>query len=399
MTNDNREHRIDDLLHRALETGAIPADASDDERVELAVLLAGAERLASSRQAAMREADAARPIAKARFERFMGEQQPTPPAPRATTPAESAGWRRFFGGRTAVGALATGAVLVVAALLVIPALFQDVETASAQVLEPGDYVQVTGVVSGDPGTDALELQSPFGPVTVAFTDTSEVVDGENRLHPSQLGPGDEVTVDGIVGDDRRVRAATFARGGRDATPPAERPIERLRDFRDDLEGRVVSLALSDGSNKGRVLIETPRGDRVLVEVDAVTIERLLNAGDAAIGVSLRIERPAESERRFQGLPIATPVPGGLAPFVVQGLITRAADGTLVLESLRGAVQVRITETTRIATGESGLTRDSFLSGEGVVGQRIAVTGRLDAETGAIDAQVIIVGDGQRGRRR
>lgn len=400
MTNDNREHRMDHLLQRALETGDISVDATEDERAELEVLLAGAEHLANSRRNVTREADSARPVAKARFERFMQEQQPSNCGAHAPAPAAAAGWRRFFGGRTALGALATAAVVVLAALVVVPALFQDVDTASAQVLEPGDYVQVTGVVSAEPGADALELQSPFGPVTIAFGDTSEVVDGEDRLHPSQLGPGDEVTVDGIVGEDRRVRATTLARAARGATPPPERPIERLRDFREGLEGRVVSFALSEGSSEGRVLIETPRGDRVLVDVDAVTVERLLNAGDAAVGLSIRIERPVESERRFQALPIATPPGGGQAPFLAQGQITAAADGTLAVESLRGSLRVRVTEATRIATGASGLTREDFLTGsENVIGQRIAVSGRVDAATGALEAHVIVVGDGERGRRR
>lgn len=400
MTHDSREQRVESLLQRALETGEIPADATADERTEVAILLAGAERLARSGREIGSEAEAVRPVARARFERFMQEQQPVARGSTAAAPVSTGGWRRLFGSRTAIGALATVAVLVVAALVVVPTFFRDVETASAQVLEPGDYVQVTGVVSSEPGADALELQSPFGPVTVAYTESSEVVDGDERLHPSSLGRGDEVTVDGIVGDDRRVRATTFARAARDATPPAERPIERLQDYREGIEGRVVSFALPEGSSEGRVLIETPNGDRVLVDVDGVTVQRLLNAGEAAIGISIRIERPAESDRRFRALPVATPGGGDRASFVLQGQVTAASDGTLAVQSLRGAVRVRMSESTRIATGASGLTREDFLAGaEGVVGQRIAITGRLDADTGVLEAQVIIVGDGERWRGR
>ena len=155
--------RIDDLLQRALETGAIPADATAEERAELGPMLAASSALKLNAARVSAEANAAMPTARARFQRHL-EQQRRPTAPPAR-PAVARGGQSsggflggFFGSRVFAmsGAVATLAVIAVLALVILQP-FSSVETASALTVD--DYVQLEGVVSANDGS-TLTLQSP-----------------------------------------------------------------------------------------------------------------------------------------------------------------------------------------------------------------------------------------------
>ena len=70
--------RLDDLLGRSLDTGAIPADATPEERAELAPLLARGAELRQNGSIVRTEADASMPTARARFQRHLEAQRPSP---------------------------------------------------------------------------------------------------------------------------------------------------------------------------------------------------------------------------------------------------------------------------------------------------------------------------------
>ncbi|MCA9854992.1 MAG: hypothetical protein KC482_15640, partial [Dehalococcoidia bacterium] len=226
--------RMDDLLASALATGEIPDGLAENEREELEDLLDAMRTLSSPALDARSEAEDTLPTARARFERFVQQQQASAkPVPVPVRPQRAGflGWFRDTrtGLRTFAAAAAVLAVVVVAAFA-IPAALNDVDTASAEVLVPGEYVQFEAV-AGDTTGNLFAADADFGDVEVVLDGETELVDAEGSP-TTQIRPGRIVVVGGVVGDDRRVRARTVAVSEGEATRPDRHPPKLLEQFRD-----------------------------------------------------------------------------------------------------------------------------------------------------------------------
>lgn len=436
--------RIDDLLDRALETGAIPSEATPAERAELEQLLAGTAMLRAAKLAAEADAAAAKPVAKARFERFAAQQQAAATAARARAPQPTKPAR---GPLRHLVALATGirgvALAAAIGLIAVVAVFatqnlRNTTESAAAAFEPGDYVQLQGTVeSTSPGT--LHLRYELGRVEVDIADATTVIDDGTAIDPSSLKPGDSVLVGGVVGENRRVSARTLAVSEVRLPEPSAVVMKRLEALEGKLPGRVVAFALAP-NGRGRVTLETADGRRLLVIVDARSAERLVALGAilgrrvVVGGVSPAGERvyflefegaspPPPSSGAGTGAgstarPTLTPAGGGTPPATVTrpagtppavgGTVTRPdgastglvrVSGTLLARDVlvltlatdRGTATVRLRPDTRVLVGESGITLREWAAGATGIGHAVTVSGGIDARTGVVVADLVVVG--------
>ncbi len=411
MTTD----RLDALLDETLATGSIPEGATPDERARLDELLASVSTLRRGAEAVRAEADAAMPVARARFQRHLAAgNRPAPPA----TPPAARTHAGFFGGFLggvfgSVGALrlsasvaAVGLVALAAILLARP--FAGVETASA--LSVDDYVQVQGVVA-EAGGDFVTVQSSeFGTLRVGLSDTTSIVDSETVRDRSDLRPGDAVLVSGVVRDARkkdiRIEANTLAlaAAGEPGALPTPTPLKELRTLDDRLEGTITVLALAPDGRGARILIDAGRGHQLIVNVDRASAESFVADSTNALGSRVRIVRDDSLPRgqfRFEALhgPDGGPPPGGghgmggMRPELVhiQGVLTARDGDRATVETDRGPVTVLVRPQTRILVGQSGLTLDAVRNGERAIGHEITVRGGLDRAREAVIADVVVLG--------
>lgn len=385
--------RLDDLLERALSEGAVPADATPEERAELEPLLAASGRLRLDAARVAAEADAVMPTARARFQRHLAEQR----APAVSPPIARArrGWLGgFFGGRglafsASVAALAVVAVLAV--LVVQP--FSSVETAAA--LEVDDYVQVQGVVSSTEGGTVTVQSAELGNLQVAVSEQTSVVDDDGVREPASLKPGDPVLVSGIVLTRKSIAATTVAVGDNQGlpTPVPDKPVPLLKKFR-PLEGTITVLALSPDGANARILINAGQ-QRFLVDVERRSVDALLASSPSALGLRVRlVDSPELPEGLFRLEPLgARPEPPATAPQFqnVRGTIVARTANVLTVRTDRGLVPVVITRSTSLRLGESGLTIQDIREGERAIGHPVSVSGGLEAEgSRRIIASVIVL---------
>jgi hypothetical protein len=256
--------RMEDLLAEALAIGRVPDSADDAERAELAELMAAAGILRAESAVVEAEATTARPVARARFERYLADAQRPAPAPVPAGPAPR-GWRRLAGTNRFVlgGALAAViGVIAVLALVGTQALTSSTETANA--LSPNDYAQVQGVVTGG-GGNAFTLASDTGNVKLALSAETTTVGPDAA--PANLKVGDVVLVSGVVGADGSIAATTVAVTGAPADQPVSSRPKLLKRIGAGVSGRVVLLSIAADGASARVVIETASGDRVLVQVE------------------------------------------------------------------------------------------------------------------------------------
>ena len=398
--------RFDDLLARALAAGAIPPEATEDERARLASLLQAGAVLEQAGARTHLEASAAMPAARARFERFLaGERQRALPAapPRP---------RRGFLGRIlhpnrglllAGGAVAVGLIAIVG-VFAGESLVTGTDTASAQVLMPNDYVQVQGVVKSitpQGSTTLVELQSEFADVKLVVSPDTSVVNGSGG-QVSDIKAGEMLLVGGLVNPDQTVAAQTVAVSAQKQAAPQQSRLQALKKFMPNLQGRVILLAVSKDGSTARVLIQAPNGTRYIVNVYPRTAERLLTASSTVIGANVLVsEGEVPNDGIFALSESATPAAASGCPvtaatsrpaFVgVCGVIAaRMGNVIFVIDANRVTHRVVITAQTRFLLGESGLTRASVREGKSVVGHTIAVTGGYGAD-GRVIANVVVVG--------
>jgi hypothetical protein len=277
-------------------------------------------------------------------------------------------------------------------------LLDDVDTASAQVLVPGDYVEFEAV-AGESNDGALDVSADFGQVQVVVDDETHVVDATGSA-PAELSPGRHVVIAGVVGDDLRVRARTVAIAGTAAaTPDVKRP-RPLEELRDQLVGRVVAVTF-DQQGHPRIVVSVRDGSLVVVSVENVSLEALLEAVDAPVGVAVRIVKVAGVPRGVFGVELAediasaTPEPGATdKPRIpaFAGVVT-ARDGTiLTIETeLRGTIRVRLTVDTQFRIGDPTVLVDET-RGARVIGRFVTVQVAPDLETeGGLVAVTVLVG--------
>jgi hypothetical protein len=414
------DERIDALVDKALAAGSIPAGATPAERAEVETLLETMAVLGTARDAAEREAAASMPLAQARFQRHIAREQSAAALPQRTgRRARAARSLLRARGMAWVGSAAAVGAIVVAAVLLWRITLSEPTSAYAQVVEPGDYVQVEGVVL-ETSDGALSLKSALGDVDVELHDSTTVVDADTAQEVSTLEPGDRVLVSGIAGRGRKLVAQTLAVGG-DSGEPAPRVItfKQLERLRPNLEGQVITYTISSDGTRGAVLIDAGDGERFLVHVDGASAAQLLARASTALGQRVRVveESGITSGTFTLELPVLPPtdpttIPGDQRPGAgtdrarpglasVKGVVTnvevraatnsdRILEGLVTVQTLRGPVQVVVRLTTRILPGESGLTPGAGLRGE-ATGHTISVSGGIDTETGQVVADVIVMG--------
>jgi hypothetical protein len=392
------EARLDALLARALTEGRVPADASPDEAEALRRYLGAAGLLTEARADVTAEAEASMPVARARFERFVASRRER--AAVAAKPPRRGSTSLFVRRPLWLSAAASLVVLAVGAAFAARALFSGADTASAQVLEPGDYVQFQGVVSQAPAdtSSSLTVATDFDEgVEVTLEDTTSILEGESPAAPAALAVGAPVAITGEVDEGGRVvaRSVAFVREVRPA--PDQAPIERLKHLAHDLNGTIVHFVLNAEGSAGKVVIVTAEGHRLLVEVDGVAAERLFRlvrvlgtevtltpSKDGAPSLDLRPATPGD------GPPSATP--GAPTLSSLEGVITGRTFNVLEVETARGPVKVVLTRRTRIVLGESGLLREAFLRGEAsAIGHTVVISGNVDKDTRRIVADVLSIG--------
>lgn len=412
--------RIDALMEETVLTGSIPPDATPEERAELEPMLAAMGLLKASRAAVDDEARSSMSTARARFQRYVAANASGRAAPR-TLPM--AGTRRgflgrLFGGspvRALAGSAAAVGVLVLVALVVSQFAFSGAESAYAQVVQPGDYVQVEGVVN-ESSDGLLKLTSELGAFEVKLTENTSLVDGATAGEVSSLKPGDRVLVGGIAGTDRKLHAQTLALGQpHEGPPPRVVSFSHLQHLRADLEGQVVTFTISSDGERGAVLIDAGDGQRYLVPLDGRAAEDLLSRASTALGQQVKITSGSGVTGGKFSLDVPTGPPGSTTPpgsrpdsgrphghpsFVnVRGVVTKvdqrpAADdapGVTVatVQTAQDSVSIIVRAQTRIFAGRSGL--DASALPAQAVGHTVSVSGGVDKRTGSVVADVIVVG--------
>lgn len=392
---------IEDILERALSEGIAPAEDEDPGADDVEELHRTAEILRAAGRTSEAEADASMPIARARFARFVAAQPSARAGSPGVAPAASPGWlERLFGGsRLRVYAAATAALaVVVLAALLVPVLFGRVDTATAQVLVPGDYVEFEGV-AGEALDGIVAVDADFGGVDVILDDATAVVDATGA-GPGLLESGRHVVVAGVVGDDLRVRARTVAVSERRLERPERRRPQHLDRFR-DLTGRIVAVSFAD-AGEPRIVLAAANNVLFVVRVDAQELEDLLQAVDAPVGATVRVTRLEPAMDRVFGLEIVSTEAAGTPPtgrpvgegpqlLRLNGVVTGRTGVTLTIETPRGPVDVRLTLDTRFAILDPGVLLDE-VRGERVLGRFVSVTTIPDSHVpGRLLADTVIVG--------
>ncbi len=408
--------RFDELLDQALESGSVPAEATESEREELLAMLAGSGVLRAIAGEIDDESQAAMPIARARFERFLldARQPLAAPSPRIAAGPQPGFLGRFLGTgmrRVAFAGVAAAILVGGAGFAGSQVLFSDVQTAAAQALDEGDYVQLQGVVTSSTGSgdsQRLKVSSvDFGDLEIDVSTGTSVLVDDGTGDAASLKPGTAVAIAGVVGKGERIAARTLAVASAPQEKPQRVTFKQLRELRPNLAGKVSTLTINEDGTRGRIILESVSGERFLVNVDANSAQRLLELS-TALGARVNVLREAGAE--LFGLTVNEPGPGQGSPTAqgtrpagnrltpvpafagVRGVITGRQGNVLTVSSARGQLSVVVSASTRILVGDSGLIRERILNGEtALVGHTISVTGGLDKATGQVIADILILG--------
>ncbi len=396
------DERIDGLLDDLLAGGDIPTDATPGERSELERLagVAGSLRLAATRAEA--ESRDSMPTARARFQRYVAASQAPAAMPLKARRGLLSG---LFGAHHFLMPIATAAaigVLAVGALFVSQAVLSETPSANAQVLMPGDYVQVQGVVSeatGEGDVRHLQLQSEFDDRLEVDLSADTGLAGGSGTTVANLKKGDLLLIGGVVGKDRRILARTVATASSPGQPPPHGDFRELRNLRPDLKGRVVTFTVAPDGSHGVVLLEGVDGQRYLVRVDGKSAAALLDRNATAVGSNVQIapgnnpkEAPFSLRVGAAPPPLGDQQPSRPAFADLRGVIVGREGNVLQVETPRGTVAVIVRADTHILLGESGLTIEAFRHGDAtIIGHGIVVSGGLDKATGRMKADVVGIG--------
>lgn len=417
--------RIDRLLDEALITGAVPSGTTPEELAEVERLLRAAGALRISRAQAEQEAAGSMPVARARFERFMASAgTAAPPARRGRIGAGLFGW--LFVAHRAMGTAAMAAAIAIVAtvaLFVSQNAFDGVETATAQVLTPGDYVQVGGVVAGATGAGdqrTVKVSSEFGDVEVALSSITSVVDDDAARDPSSIKKGDTVLVSGLVQKDRTIAAQTLAVSAETAPPPPKPRIRELKSFRPGIVGRVVFVSLGEDGQRARAVLDV-RGELLLVRINERSLRILLQGGSSPLGIFVAVGQdpglpPGVFTLALTDAPGSTrpsPTPEGKATVTAspeathtstgetatpapplkftgfKGIVLGRQGNIVQVESAKGVVKVVVRLETRLVIAGSGLAREALTSTEAIVGHEVTISGSL--VEGRVIADLIVFG--------
>lgn len=391
------EHRLDDLLDQALSTGELPADATPEERAALEPLLAARDAIRREHHQVRREADAAMPVARARFQRFLAEHAPAHAVERRTVASRPTILQRLFGSRRLAFAASLAAVLVVASIaLVTTGPFTGVETVSA--LEANDYVQLPGIVTSVDG-DTVTLDAPdLGTVTVDTSAGPEFLDTSGTPLDRAPQPGDTLLVTGTVREAARGRVAieahTLALGAAVSLPgPSDRPLEKLKKLPADAQGTLILLAIDPESRNPRAIVRLADGRSVLVPADPASISSLLTGGPLTPRV--RLNEDGDGPLRLD--PVDDPdQPGddgpgrpGMKRF--SGTIVAQQKGQIALQTDSGTETLSVAPRARILPGTSGLDSNDLRGEPDLVGYAAVISARTGRD-GRLIAEIIVLGE-------
>lgn len=426
--------RVEGLLQRALEAGEVPAEAPESDRIEVSALLRVATTVRSVASQVDAEATATKPTARARFERYVVAQQAADHAFAGAGGLRQRGLLARFVGvgarMAAVRAVAGVAAAAAVALLLFQVLPSDTGTASAQVLIPGDYVQMEGTVTAQTvnnGVPRLHLVSDAGEFEIDVSSESSIVSGQVASDVSALKLGDHILVGGVVNSSGQVGARTLVvsapvdagtQGSSD--PPFPR---KPKPAPGPMEGRVVSFSLSNDLKTARVVLDDGKGGLFLARINRKSAETLLQYSVNALGARVRLvggsaglfalavpgDQPpqaataastttpavtpsASGTQRASGAPVGAPAKPAAAFVEVKGVILGREASVLRVQTEQGPVLVAIRSDTRILPGDSGATRDGLVKGGyNAVGYTLSVAGGFDAKSDRISADLIVIG--------
>lgn len=396
--------RLDALLDRALETGAIPSDATAEERTELERMLGAAGQLRRNASRISAEANIAMPTARARFQRHLHEQQQHSPsrAPISPPRVEKGIFGRFFSGRIltmGTSAAAIAVVLVVALAVLQP--FNGVETVSALTID--DYVQVEGVVSASANGVVTVQSADLGNLEIALSDLTSVTDSNGARDISSLKPGDPVLVSGIVTARRAIAASNVAVAENQAVPTqtAKDKARLLKEFREGLQGNITLISFSPDGQRARVLL-VMANESLLIDVDPKSMDQFLVNSPRPLGALARVVAAPELAKgvfRLQpvvppeGTPSASATPPPNSPQFqnVKGTVVGRTLNVLMVRTDRGTVPVVVRGTTLIRS--AALTLEDVRSGETVIGYEVLVSGNPEEPAGrrVIASSIVVIG--------
>lgn len=403
------------LFDEARRTGQIPGDATPEERREVEVMLRAAQVLDEASARVRDEAQSSMPVARARFERFLAEQREPVGAP-VTTREPRRGLLGWFGRHPRMAALTSSAVGLVLLLVVALAggrpFFSDTQSAYASELDPGDYVQIEGVVTRvrDGETPRLAVQSEFGTIEVDLDEVTSLVDENDQpAELTALAAGRRVIVSGLVDRDHRVRAATLALLAGEVQPPRPVDFERPHELPAGVIATIVWFSQSEDGTRGKLAVETRDGRRLVVDVDAASIAGLLHRHSAGPGVVVELFQPPEAPPgvfaiRFSepppepdaGLHCGRPASDRHYLLNVCGVVIERDDGRLRVETREGVLDVGLRRGTRFVLGpDSGLRLADLRDPEAGIGHFVAISGGPARDDGIIMADIVVVGKAAR----
>jgi hypothetical protein len=299
----------------------------------------------------------------------------------------------------AASAAAVG-VIAVAASFAYRSL-EGEDTASALTLNQNDFAQVEGVVSATSGNapgETVTIQSDFGEIQVALTDSTLVGGSGSGTGPARLNPGDVVTIAGTVGRTAKatsisaVSVAVAAKSGSTGMAPKLRELHKLEAA---IEGRISVVTISGDGTKARVIVDTG-SEHIVVRVGAESLRWLLEGNGSPIGRQVRVESGKSAGEFSLVMLKESGSPAGIAARpaleTVRGMMISRSGNVLRIQTERGPVAVVVGPKTRIVVPKAaGITIADVRKGNAAVGHELTVVGTLDPSTGRITAEVLVVG--------
>lgn len=406
MTDD----RMTQLFDEARATGNVPAGATPEERSEVEAMLRAARLLDDAARNVDGEMQSAMPVARARFERFLAAQQQPADAPPVREAHRRHGIGAWLAGRRSFVALASGlaavAILFVAAFAASEVFFSSTQSAYASELEPGDYVQLEGVVTSvrDGEDPRVAVQSQFGTIDVDLTSETSIVDEDEPAGVSAIAPGRRVVVSGLVDRERRIRAGTLALSVGDLPPPTREHFERPLDLPGAVEATILWLAQPEDGRPAKVAVETRDGRRLVLSIDAESIAELLRRHASGPGVGVELFHPQDAPPGVFALRLDGPPPqpdAGLhcgqhvdrhRLLNICGVLVERSPERLRILTRDGLVDIGFRPDTRlILAPDSGLSLADLRGPEGGVGHFVAILGGPARDGEGLIADIIVVG--------
>lgn len=384
------EERLDELLDLALSTGALSQDATEEERAELELLLGAASTMNASAVAIALEAAATMPIARARFERFVAAEAASEPAPEVAQQAGPGWLGRLFGSMrplAATGVAAVVVVLVVVAFIGSDLIVSDTSTALALEVDPGDYLQVDGVVTevteGENGP-RIRLETEAGFIELELSDDTSVLQDDAPISIRDVHVGQQLAVTGLVNAERRVRAAILSVRAEEGDAPTKVKVDEAKNIGDSFVGEVILINFGSDLEPGSVMVRRPDGGVVTFEVEPEELANFVRSEGFGPGAEVRMTHAGEGRDEFVFAPLRPAVdrceqPRGFTDRqgleTICGILLSQEGSALTLQTVDGVRTVHMVPDARIEVPRfSGVTRAEVLEADGAIGHAIQVMG-------------------------